>query len=1600
MSSQNSTPGLTGKAVPKSRATRTFNKTKLPARHQPEVNKLVLKLIDSKLKSAKPAGIKKALERIGGILQKPIFGRDTLNTQMDLLPFILSKETRLLSQEIQSLVKTFKNLATLVACRLITKDVDSELNAIYANTILRNAAVPADQLHSALASSRLSPFPISSDLLRITHEAFSDYLKIMENELGYSIETHLQTRSAPIFRKVSHDFSIYDLKAFTPAEKAAQFLLPHLQNSDQIVPEISRILPELPVADIQKAVQSTLNAYTQLVSVIVPALDVSPSDYNFIHSILADPDQPNWSRRINQYADRKGIDSSELAAGVKLYYLALTGRLSDSSGALPVLVSARTEKTEKVQIPAGKLRKITKQKDLVQKDSLERIRESAFRDGQDLRDDSLKEIPLQVWKQVYSQIGNILNEYGDDSKIIQDAFSNLPHAVSEEFNLPLYHVKAAFNLFQVAINQMCSFSSGTTWLQKAEDIKFSQAIRQTLELAPPGSLNPETIRNLGGIKQLYMGLVAFDAKLAGIEKYLGYPLRNWIFFPVGRLINKPVQSTADNDPGLITESANTNKIPGKKPKFSESLTKVSQQVVSDLHVDPQVLFFALCSLKLEKENVNSYREFGERIIRAPHPGSSNPESPINIICQLISESTKSGLTIRYDDLFRNRLCDLLKQLCYRCYDGDVHKIIEELKRGELIAKSAEDNLSREIINTLLKDITPRLIRLFSEIENYSDPKTVKFKLLKEQIEGVVGAIEFGKPLLLYGTGTGKTEIAVSYCEKIQAETVLWGTKTGSVYDTSERLRTRMLTEDAGSIGVLEAKLANLSTEDFKTFLKTHRYIVAGYDALRLLSQNSPENYALLQQWVKQGTKVLDELHVLDNPKSGMSKAVQGLVSESTISLTATPFQHKPERVATILHLCLPHIFPDPEQLLKELKEDRSLIRSKISAYSTIYNITDIAQYFEESDRPLAEQITAQTPRIPQLEFSRVKYRLSVEHSHLYIYLAFNYRRFAERAGIPNTPIYQIAMLQRLLSNPVKLVAAPAFSLLAKAKEIALPKLERGEKVLLFAYNHSIIDLIAEDPEFQTHGIVCLDGRMKPRERILQLKRLEDDPDCRCAIAQPKSAGSGSNCRSVSQIIVLDCDRRWMTSDRTQAYGRPIRLLFPGDERFARLKVNITTLEPELDPEVTAEIATNVGLTELTKRLSRGTIYSYWIDRDERALQAFRYFTARGNSHSVLPQAASASSLVYRLRDTLSDRNTTSGEQFSAMKVTPQGFYNNHIKNVWRQVCHGEFLAREIKLLGKDPSEIKVAHFAGPEALEIPWYLELGVKPQNIIGFSVGSRQEIDKCRESVLRHGCQFIGTSAQQALPLLETHFDIISIDPEGYSTDSLGQMILSLKLTDNAIIIKNALAAREQGIAKEMLKRAGRKRQYLDVAFMKLCATAGLNPHKFESMIEAIKTGRMILATSMVMAEEIADKLDLKATELADFISDLYMGSWHIQAFSQIRYNSGSGSPFLSTCARLEKWNSAERDSMLELRQYFERILNENISSSIKTRSGEISAAALSGSLLLTHEQAGSININIRTFRKVFSNFSMKVPVEFRLRELLKYDVPVLKFYLSQDH
>jgi hypothetical protein len=1039
--------------------------------------------------------------------------------------------------------------------------------------------------------------------------------------------------------------------------------------------------------------------------------------------------------------------------------------------------------------------------------------------------------------------------------------------------------------------------------------------------------------------------------------------------PPGNGLQREVEGPSDGDSRLlIAESApsGSGETPHKKPSKRETKAmraerrrSLYQEMFRDREIPIGTLFLASCALGDTGESVSSYRAFKGALLpplassakeeaspQNPGRSPSPPHSPVKDFTDFIQASDATAKKIDLSAVGRTRLANLLYQLCYRSFSGDVGRVISELEKVRQSEETASDH-SRELAAQVLQEVVPILLRQLQRERDFKVPESILFDPFGYQRSWPSAVLSGEKPLLVSAPGSGKTEmgvlLAAAYLEGGEGTSghevpkeempraprrVLWLTTPSNIAGTSSRISQRISTPTLQ----LTADLLKRDPDDLRTLLSGYSFITFTYSSNAALWANRPDHFAVLTEWLHggrlnnehpSGLVIADEGHLLDNARSHRSQAVRALGAKHVAVLSGTPVQHRRENIATLLHTTLPNHYPDVDSLRRALKEDKTLALALFHQHATVIGMDEIARTFRPfSEMSAEEQLSLGLPCVPRAHEQFKEFSLSAEHTRRYINIALGEGE-EDPSHKRTSHLRRYSKLRRLLANPTKLGAEPGYAMLQAVKEVALPAIRRGEKVIVLGEHLAPLELIASDPEMRHHGVALVTGITTPEERSTVVHRLVHDPSLMCGVGQLRVLGTGHDCPGVKLVIFIEPPR--VVSDLLQGKSRHRRLVTKDTLPLAQSDVNVCYLRAKLDPDVVELVPASTH----REILREGSVYERAMNRIVAQAEEYSELTSHPTKIK-LEESTTVSEVVGALSK---DLEALAKEREQFLELTDSRLeelflrYRCTGKTAWREEDLGQFLDEALSKLKRKTSELTVALLPGPEALEVPVYCNRGITPSRIFAFEAHPDAVVrEHCGKQVQRYGARFFSSRIEEILPRIEqeTPIDIVSLDTNGYMTPELFEMVVSWCMPNQGILLKNALCGREQGAASELLRAAGGDRRELDRILLRLAGTQLNQTLQIYDMPALVVAARRIETLCRCVAEALSAHTGNSAEEVADLLmSYAYGGMTRVVAARQFEYSSSGGSPFLSSFALLERsapeprYEAAARKIGAELRR-----------------------------------------------------------------------------------
>ena len=147
-------------------------------------------------------------------------------------------------------------------------------------------------------------------------------------------------------------------------------------------------------------------------------------------------------------------------------------------------------------------------------------------------------------------------------------------------------------------------------------------------------------------------------------------------------------------------------------------------------------------------------------------------------------------------------------------------------------------------------------------------------------------------------------------------------------------------------------------------------------------------------------------------------------------------------------------------------------------------------------------------------------------------------------------------------------------------------------------------------------------------------------------------------------------------------------------------------------------------------------------------------------------------------------------------------YNNENKRAWRKKIK-EFI--DANTTFEHRAKMRVLCLPGKLCLEIPIYLELGFKPENIVGVEGGDAKSREIFETNAQALGIDFRTARLEQVIKEETEPFDVVSLDFLGPICKSYMELLSNLYLSNRALLAVNFMAKRESQEIQANLRLAG---------------------------------------------------------------------------------------------------------------------------------------------------------------------------------------------------
>lgn len=854
------------------------------------------------------------------------------------------------------------------------------------------------------------------------------------------------------------------------------------------------------------------------------------------------------------------------------------------------------------------------------------------------------------------------------------------------------------------------------------------------------------------------------------------------YFPLTPKQARAPDSSQDSPPKPSKITASPALTPAEQRRLEEEQklqTKHSlfRSLYRNSEVPAGMLFYALCATGEFSESLKELDKFQKLLLPQATAESNDNETQaeqeaakarvrnkpaVQTFSELLEQAITDPKKIDLSEVGKGRLADLFYQICFKKFDGDPKKIAEELEGidREMVPGSPQS----ETIKNILSDIIPLLESRVQKEQSYRIPANINFSPFIHQLSWING----DQPIGVFGPGSGKTEmIALKVATNSGKSLVL--TKNSNRFDTYARVA--KLVTDKKCLELKPEDL-NLPYYQFVELFQKSDAVFMSHPSIKAL-KNREDKYEFVKNWLN--LLIVDEAHALDNLNSQLFKAIANLKASEVKLLTGTPVQHRTENLASLLYLVRPSEFPDPLKLKNLFKKDQEMALALYRKYAMVGDIEAISREFIPfKERPAEDQLSDGIPRIPKKVYHDLSFTMSAKQTQAYINLVLSPPKASDKGEKSSPHLRRLATIRRLLADPDKFDAGPALAMLQAVKEVAIPAMQRGEKVIILAQHLALLNLVASDPEIRFMGAALMTGKQSADERKEIIRKVSEDTKLMCVIGQSRILGTGHDLKGVEHIIILEPPHT--VAEVIQGTNRHRRLITKATAHFAREEAHVHFVKPKLDLRVVKLVKSE----EHRQLLERGSLYEFWMNKIVKKSESYSVLTSQVSRIRLDPDAGLAS--VVKDLATLQQELNEKREAFQKLETQELQVlhhrYRCEEKTAWREKL-AAFTKEALPQLGKDRSDLRLALLPGPEGLELEPHITAGILPQNIYAFEADPSETVrDLCRKHVSQAGAHFFGLKMEQILPTLSPGVDIISYDTNSNTGLEFIKMLMSWQM------------------------------------------------------------------------------------------------------------------------------------------------------------------------------------------------------------------------------
>ena len=332
---------------------------------------------------------------------------------------------------------------------------------------------------------------------------------------------------------------------------------------------------------------------------------------------------------------------------------------------------------------------------------------------------------------------------------------------------------------------------------------------------------------------------------------------------------------------------------------------------------------------------------------------------------------------------------------------------------------------------------------------------------------------------------------------------------------------------------------------------------------------------------------VDEYHNYKNPTAQQTYGLHQLKAKRKLGMSGTPFINgRPEERWSILHWLWPERWPSYAQFLATYCIRRG---SRVIAYQ---GLADLREFLaQHSLRRRKEQVIDQLPTVTYVDDM---IDLTPEQRRLYNEI-FN-RMLLWIDEEPRSIVNALAQLTRLKQacfSPELYGGSQHSAKMTRLKEIVEELVREGHKAIIFSQWSKATRIMQR--ELEQYNPAYIDGTVKPRDRMDEVDKFNNDEDCKIFIGTIGACREGFTLSAATYVIFTD--KGWTPAENYQAAGRSAAggLRGEGVERVTIIEIKANnTIEEDIEELLARKQRMNNRLTErdagpVEDRISMGDI---------------------------------------------------------------------------------------------------------------------------------------------------------------------------------------------------------------------------------------------------------------------------------------------------------------------------------------------------------------------------------------------------------------------------